>query len=461
MNENSRPKILLVDDDAMSLEALVGLFQEDYTCVTASSGPRAVDQVRRISDIAAVVMDIKMPGMDGIVAAREIRSLVPAINIIFHTAFPGRYDEDEINEQEQPFEFVRKGSPVSRLTRAVRNAVRSYLSGQTVREPRFRDDSTFGLIGQSRAMQEVYALLRRVQKKDGRVMITGETGTGKELVARAIHAGSSRQHKRLAIYRCNRRGQDLTESELFGHVRGAFTGAIGDRKGLFEHANSGIVFLDEIADLDHNTQTKILGVLESGEFTRVGSPDVQYADVRVLCATHKDLDTLMAEGAFREDLYYRLKGIRIHLPPLRERKEDIKELVECFARRFTIEQGQPPRTFSASAMQAFLDYDWPGNVRHLLGAVESLIVLSDADEISGDEVCRYLEVNRPTRAPQGSRAYEERMTQFRRQILIETLVETNNNVSAAARILDMDRGYLSRLIRKLDIDMMSKGTTED
>jgi two-component system nitrogen regulation response regulator NtrX len=294
--------------------------------------------------------------------------------------------------------------------------------------------------------------MRQVAATDNKVMILGETGTGKELVARAIHRHSLRHDKRLGILNCNHKAPDLVESELFGHTRGAFTGAVESRIGLFEYANGGTVFLDEIGDLDVTTQAKLLRVLETGEFQRVGATDMGTTDVRLLCATHCDLPDMVAQHKFRQDLYYRLKGIQIVLPPLRDRREDIEPLIETFSARFTIESGIPPKLFDRAAKEYMMEHNWPGNVRQLLDAVESLIVLTDSEVIFEADVAGYLRANPHPRGkrPQG---LTERIRDQERTWIIEALLRANRNITATAKILEIDRSTLQKKIKSHGIDI--------
>ena len=451
---HNKLKILLVDDDPRVLDTLHEIFQEEYETLTATNGGDSIKIISQNRDITAVVMDIKMSGMDGIVAAREIRKLEPELPIIFHTGYPGDYDEDEIDEKERPFDYVQKGEPISRLTRSVRNAADSYLFKRNSRLIGDQAEKNYGLIGQSLVMRQVYKLIRKVAMSDVKVIISGETGTGKELVARAIHNNGRRKDKRFAVLSCNHKSSDIIESELFGHTQGAFTGAVKDRIGLFEYADCGSVFLDEIGDLDLQTQGKLLRVLETGEYQTIGSPVVKKADVRVICATHKNLESLVEQGQFREDLYFRLKGIKIDLPPLRDRKEDIPMLVDKFKDRFTIEQGFPPKIFDQTAFAVFLEYNWPGNVRQLLDSVESLIVICDSDIIMAEDVCDYLGKN--TVSNDGvvyNGNLTARLRECRRNFIIEALGEAKNNISAAAKILGIDRANLRKMIKDLDINI--------
>jgi len=450
----NRPKILLVDDDRQVLNMLDDLFVDVYETLKASSGGESLSLVKKHRNIAAVVMDIKMTGMDGISAAREIRGFDDEIPIIFHTGYPGEYDEDEISEQEKPFDYILKGESISRLTRAVHNAVETYLlnkDGGTMTE---YAQTAYSLVGKSELMRKVYQLIRKIAPNDNKVMIFGETGTGKELVARAIHLNSPRREQRLAIFNCNHKAPDLVESELFGHVKGTFTGAVADRIGLFEYAHNGTVFLDEISDLDITTQAKLLRVLETGEYSKVGSPEISKTDVRILCATNKDLPQQVDQEKFREDLFYRLKGIIITLPPLRERREDIPLLIEKFKDSFTIEKGLSPKIFDQAAINFLINHDWPGNVRALEDTVESVITLSDSDIIFLDDVVSYLKTGYPYSVSEnGNKGLAERTHNFRRNCIIEALSETKDNVAATARILKTDRANLRKKIIEYKINL--------
>jgi len=302
------------------------------------------------------------------------------------------------------------------------------------------------MIGRSQVMREVIVQIQQAANSDARVMILGETGTGKELVAQAIHNCGRRQSKRLAILNCNHKSPDLVESELFGHVRGAFTGALADRIGKFEYADGGTLFLDEIGDLDITTQAKLLRALESGEYQRIGEPNCRKADVRLICATNRDLEKMVTEGGFREDLFYRLKGIVIIVPPLRERREDIPFLVENFLEKLAMDKHYPYKMVDQSAMELLVEYHWPGNVRWLLNTIESLVTLTSSDLIVADDVRRQFEHFNAI-APDRPKRLIDRIKDLERTLIITALTETRYNVTAAADILGIDPSNLHKKIR--------------
>ncbi|MBD3219088.1 MAG: response regulator [candidate division Zixibacteria bacterium] len=448
-------KVLLVDDDIHVLDGLEILLEDTFPILRVSSGHEAIDAIKKGKSVAVVVMDIKMPEMDGITAARLIHENDPDIPIIFHTGFPGQYSESEIDASEKPYEYIEKGESSIKLIRAIRNAYETFLAKIEVEKLSLFAEQSYGIIGKSEPMRKVYQIINKVAQTDTKAIILGETGTGKELVAWAIHNHSERRESHLVVFNCNHRPPDLVESELFGHGRGAFTGAVTDKIGLFEYADGGTVFLDEIGDLDITTQGKILRVLETGEFQTVGkTPRLKQSDVRILCATNKNLVRMVEQKQFREDLFYRLKGVVINLPPLRERKEDIPILVTRFCDQITIEQDRMPVYFDKSAIRALLDYDWPGNVRQLKDTIESLITLLESDIIFGSDIEAYLgrEASGIQSGSDGN-GLTARTREFRRNCIIEALHETNNNVNAAARLLKVDASNLRKWINGYNITL--------
>lgn len=446
-------KILLVDDDEGVLKALNDLFKETYETLTAKSGQEAIEVFEKNPEIATVIMDIKMSGMDGITASRKIREIDSDIAVIFHTGFPGDYEEELIDEQEQPYGYVQKGNSIVELQRTVKNAVNTYLLKHNV-IPYNSNEETYGLVGKSLAMQEVYHLMGRLIGNDSKVMIYGETGTGKEMVAHAIHRHSKRAQNKIAILNCNHRSPDLIESELFGHVKGAFTSAVADQIGLFEYANGGTIFLDEISELDKTTQTKLLRVLDTGQYSPIGVPHQKITDIRIMCASNKKLDDLVSDGSFREDLFYRLGGTSatiIHLPPLRKRKEDIPLLIEKHKEYLIYKKGIHPKIFDQSAIKMLIQYDWPGNVRELFDIVESLMVLTDSSLIMASDVDKLLSFDRYETDPHCTKL-TQKLKDIERTLIIEALIETKGSVPRAAQLLGMDRSNLFKKIKAYTIN---------
>jgi len=441
--------VLLVDDDPLVLEVLMETFCDDYEVIAAASGADALDALRRHGQVDAVVLDIRMEGIDGLQAALQIKEIRPDIPIVFHTGYPGDYSEQDVQNKYQPFDYVGKNERPIRLERAVKNAVEFH------RLTRNRDElvekalHNFGMVGRSVPMQVVYRMIAKVGPSNSKVKILGATGTGKELVARAIHSQSSRADRRLVIFNCSHKPQDLVESELFGHLKGSFTGAVEDRVGMFEYADGGTLFLDEIGDLDITTQVKLLRVLETGEMSRIGSPEVIKVDVRLICATHCDLLAMVERGLFREDLFYRLKGVTISLPPLKDRREDIPELIDYFVERHCARNQHGLKLFQPEARQLLIEYDWPGNVRQLADAVQSLVDLTPSFLVSKADVERYL--NFTGWSPGGNGAFKDRIREFKRTLIIEALDRSNRNISAAAKSLSLDPSNFRKLAKALDL----------
>jgi DNA-binding NtrC family response regulator len=453
MEMRNKCKILLVDDDPRVLETLYKIFREEYEIITAGSGGDVINIISRDKDIAVVVMDIKMPGIDGIQTAREIKKIYAELPIIFHTGYPGDYDEDEIDEKEKPFDYVQKGEPISRLARSVRNAAEAYrLKKNSWFAGKLAHDN-FNMIGQSPAMKKVYENIRKIASTDTNVLITGETGTGKDLTAKAIHNNSRRRNKSFLTINCHHRSQELTASELFGHLRGSFTHAFNDQIGKFELADRGTIFFDEISDLDPDTQAKLLKVMQDGEFSPIGSPDVRKTDVRVIFATHQNLSNLIKQGKLRDDLYFRIGGTKIELPPLRDRKEDIPLLVEEFSYHYTLKEALFPKIFDQSAISALLAYDWPGNIRELEKAIETLIIMCDSDIIMDIDVRNHLKQDQDEdfQIDNDSMGLTARIRVFRRNCIVDALSRTNHNIAAAARILKVDRANLRKMMNDLGI----------
>jgi len=316
----------------------------------------------------------------------------------------------------------------------------------------------FELVGASEAMQEVFALARKVAPCDVNVLITGETGTGKGLLSRAIHRLSQRAAGPFVAFSCANMPETLVEDELFGHEKGAFTGAIATRRGRFEAADQGTLFMDEVGDLPLGLQPKLLRVLQDRAFERLGSNTPRIANIRLLCATHRNLEEMVKEGKFREDLYYRLNVVQIHMAPLRERRDCIPLLALHFLEGFAKQFQKPAKRFSALAMGALQEYPWPGNVRELENAIQRAVVLAEGPTIDVWHLPPSL--RNGFEQPQAVHSYEEEVRDFKRRLVLRTLRDCNGNKAEAARILGLARGYLHRLINQLQILPQETGDAE-
>ncbi|MBU8932952.1 MAG: sigma-54 dependent transcriptional regulator [candidate division Zixibacteria bacterium] len=448
---NKLGKILIVDDDPAVLEAMSESFSDEFEVSLASSGPEAISTLLDDQHFDAVVLDIRMAQMDGLATASRLKDIVPNLPIIFHTGYPGDYSEDEIEQDYRPFDYVGKNERPVRLQRAVKNAVAFHQLKANRMDLIQLARSQYDMVGSSSIMLKVFQTIEKIGPTGSKVMILGPTGTGKELVAQAIHKRSLLADKQLAIFSCDHKSSDLVESELFGHLRGSFTGAVADRQGMFEYAHGGTLFLDEIGDLDMTTQGKILRVIETGDMHRIGSPEVVKVDVRLICATHHDLDRAVEEGRFRKDLYYRLKGVVIELPPLKDRREDIPELLDYFVERYCAKTDCSLKVFEPSARDFVIEFDWPGNVRELREMVESLIDLSPSYYITHKEVSDYLNPSVGSSHSEGT--LSERTRDFKRTTLIQVLDRNSRNISSSARELGVDPSNLRKLIKDLDITL--------
>lgn len=447
----TKPKILIVDDNVAVREALEDLFTNEYDVLVAESGQQALDTLSAVPEILTVILDIRMAKMDGFETTGRIRTLGSDIPIVFHTAFAGEYSGQQIEQEHHPYDLVGKNEHPLRLIRSVRNAV-AYQQLRRNPETLIRTArSEYGLIGKSAAMQQVYRLISQVAPSESKVMIVGATGTGKELIARAIHRASGRAQNRFAVLNCNFRSPEMIDSELFGHVRGAFTGASADRTGLFEFADSGTIFLDEIADLDLVSQGKILRVLETGELSRVGSGEPIRVNVRVISAGHRHLSEAVQQGKFREDLYFRLCGITIEVPTLNDRREDIPDLVSFFLEEHAARHHQSTRILEKGALDVLLRHDWTGNVRQLRSVIHALVDSSPSFFVGVDRVQQFLGAT-PEQLSSKTSLRQQTM-EFRRQAIISALHQCDGNISAAARILEMDRSNLRHLILDLNISL--------
>ncbi len=386
-------RILVVDDEATQRELVSGyLKKHGYEVVTAADGERALELFRR-EPVELILTDQRMPNFSGLELLKAARAINPEIYVIVMTAY-GNVGSAVEAMQAGAADYLTKPLQLEELLHKVERVCerhRLYVENRELREELQERHRIEGIIGDSGQMLEVTSLVRRVAPSEATVLIRGESGTGKELIAKAIHYASPRAAKPLIRLNCAALPENLLESELFGHEKGSFTGAVATRKGRFESADGGTLFLDEIGDLPLHLQAKLLRVLQEKEFERVGSSHPLKVDVRVLSATHRDLERLMKSGQFREDLYYRLNVVTIVLPPLRERRQDLPALMDHFLRRFAAKNGKTIRGFSHEAREALLRYDYPGNVRELENLIERAVVLTRDDVIDRSDLPLTLE----------------------------------------------------------------------
>jgi len=380
---NQRQRILVVDDERDVVTGFRRVFEkEDLEIDAAYSGAEALQAIRA-NKPDLVLMDLRMPGMDGLQTLKKIQLIDPKLLVIMMTAFSTSANVIEAMKNGA-YDYLIKPFSVEKLCEVVREALkvaqdmRSAVSYQPrLEEEEYREP----IIGKSEAMQRVYKMVGQVATSNATVLITGESGTGKELVARAIFSHSERHSAPFVAVNCAAIPESLLESELFGHEKGAFTSATARRIGKFEMAQNGTLFLDEIGDMSLATQTKILRVLQSGEFERIGGTETLRVDVRIIAATNRHLEEMMEEGKFRPDLYYRLNVVRVEMPALRERREDIPFLIEYFFRRELRERGGKDMRISAAAMEKLVAYNWPGNVRELENTIRNAILTAKSDTL--------------------------------------------------------------------------------
>ena len=381
-------RVLIVDDERSMREMLsIALADEGYEIRTAEDGDRALELLRA-EPFEVLVSDIRMPGTDGIELLRQVRSFSPQTDVILITAHASMDSAIEALRLGA-YDYVTKPFDVAELKIAVRHALeRQALERENVllRGELTEQHGFDNLVGVSAGMRRVFELIRRVKDSSSTVLIVGESGTGKELVARAIHYNGARAAAPFVAVNCAALPAQLLESELFGHVRGAFTGADRHKQGLFEAAQGGTILLDEIGDMPLELQPKLLRVLEDRKLRRVGATTDSEIDVRVLAATNQDLRAALAQGRFREDLYYRLNVIQIDLPPLRERREDVPLLARHFLEKLSGESDQPPRTLSPEAERLLMAYEWPGNVRELFNAMRHAVTMATGALVDVDSL---------------------------------------------------------------------------
>ncbi|PWU16084.1 MAG: DNA-binding response regulator [Verrucomicrobia bacterium] len=471
-------KLLLVDDEADVLYAFQrNLASPEIELTTASSGEEALKLIPEVKP-DLVMMDVRMGGINGLETLRRIRQLDSKLLVILMTAYGTTQTAIEAMKLGA-YDYLLKPFEVPKLKEIITNALKAardmkqVVSYQPLLE---EEDYEQGIVGRSEAMQQVFKLIGQVAASDATALVTGESGTGKELVARAIYHHSNRSSQKFLAVNCAAIPEQLLESELFGHERGAFTGATLQRIGKFEQCNRGTLFLDEIGDMTPATQTKILRVLQSGTFERVGGNQPNQVDVRIIAATNKALEQAVAARQFREDLFYRLNVVRIHIPPLRERRQDIRLLADYFLKKLARDQQRSPKSITSSALRAFDRYHWPGNVRELENAIRRALVMAKGEailltdlpgEISGQSTSASAvpvpgasgEGIPSDVAPLAKQLFQwarrepklKILPAIERELIIHALKDTNGNQVHAAKLLGITRATLRKRIEKFGI----------
>lgn len=444
-------KILVVDDEIAILDLLRDALAEwGYEVRCASTGSQAVEMVRtELFD--AALLDMRMPDMTGLDLLREIKRQDGAMEVVLMTGYPAISTAIEALK-EGAFDYLSKPLMLDELRHLMTRLVeRRFLRGEVSSlRARLGEELTINeLVGDSPPMRRVKDIIARVAQTDSPVLIEGESGTGKELAAAAIHRLSSRAKRPFIPVNCSAIPGDLLESEFFGHVRGAFSGAVVDAPGLFRSANEGSLFLDEIAELPPALQAKLLRVLQDMEVRPVGSPRALPVDVRVIAATNRDLDQMMAQGTFRQDLYYRLNVVRVHLPPLRERREDIPAIVHHFVRRFNTRLRRDIRGIAPDALSALTAYDFPGNVRELENLIERAFAMGAREQITLADLPALGRA--PAVAAPASATGVPRLSDVERELILRALGVFKGDKDAAARALGLSRRTIYRRLKEYGV----------
>jgi two-component system nitrogen regulation response regulator NtrX len=447
-------RILIVDDEAGIRQALKQVLEyEDLVVRVAASGGEAITLYPDFRP-HLVFLDVKMAGLDGLETLSRLRNLDPKSQVVMISGH-GTIATAVEATQRGAFDFLEKPLDTDRLLVTVRNALaHAELMDENIRL-REATGSRFTMVGDSPTLQTVRDLIAKVGPTSARVLITGENGTGKELVARALHDASPRRDRPFIEVNCAAIPSELIESELFGHMKGSFTGAFADRAGKFEQADGGTLFLDEVGDMSLSAQAKLLRVLQEGVVTRIGGSKSIQVDVRVLAATNKDLDGEIAEGRFREDLLHRLNVIPIEVPPLRERRQDIPDLVAHFAERLAASAGVPGRKFAEDAVRRLQSRAWPGNIRELRNAVERALILASGKMVTAADIDHLLPTAITPGSGSGGHTFETFKLEAERNFLIQQLKERDWNVSETARALKMPRSNLYKKIERYGLSRES------
>jgi len=455
-------KVLVIDDEKNILEAVkMVLIHEGYGVELASSGLDGIDLFRR-GHHEIVLLDVRMPGQDGLQVLRVIKDLSPLTEVIMISGHSG-IEEALTAARLGAFDFLEKPISRDRLLLAVRNAAEKVGLRKENQSLRLGSERKYELVGRSQVMENLRTTIERVARSDSTVLILGESGTGKELIARQVHARSLRKGGKFVQVNCAAIPEELIESELFGHEKGSFTGAIDRKVGKFAIAHQGTLFLDEIGDLSLRAQAKVLRVLEEGEIQPVGSDEIRRVNVRVIAATNKDLAAEIGRGSFRQDLYFRLNVVPLHSPALREHRQDIPDLVAHFIDYFRLENNYRKRSFAEDALDALRAGEWRGNVRELRNLVERMLIMAGRDVITLDDLPAefHAVASDATTDHSLARTWKDFRTRSERDFLLEKLKEYRFNIARTAREIDLPRSNLYKKIENLGIILPENREADD
>jgi len=449
------PVILIVDDEATILQSLSGILSDEgYETLTASNGYEALKIIEEESP-DLVLLDIWMPGMDGIETLREIKRTNPFLQVIIISGH-GTIETAVKATKLGGFDFIEKPLSIEKVVVTINNALNFRRLEEENRYLRKKTLEKHSITGNSPPIQSLKKQIAIAAPTNAWILITGENGTGKELVARTIHQMSDRADNPLIDVNCAAIPEELIESELFGHEKGAFTGATSRKRGKFEVADKGTIFLDEIGDMSLKTQAKILRILQEQKFERVGGSRTLTVDVRVLAASNKDLDKEIEKGTFREDLYYRLNVIPIAVPPLRNRTEDIPLLIQTFLKGFAEEGGCGKKTVTPEAVDFLKNYPWPGNVRELKNLVERLAIMTASDVVDAQDIPPSYKAGRARMTDQEfleEDSLKEARKAFEKAFVLQKLAENDNNISQTAEAIGIERSHLYKKLKAFDIKL--------
>jgi two-component system nitrogen regulation response regulator NtrX len=442
--------VLVVDDEKSILESLEGILKDEgFDVIAAESGAEALEKIQEvIPDL--VLLDIWMPGMDGIETLQKIREGYPYLQVVMMSGH-GTIETAVKATKIGAYDFIEKPLSLEKLLLCINNALGYYRLEEEISLLKEKEKDKYNLTGNGEAINQLKEQIRVVAPTNAWVLISGENGTGKEIVAHTIHRLSQRSHKPMVEVNCAAIPEDLIESELFGHEKGAFTGASTMRKGKFDKASDGTIFLDEIGDMSLKAQSKTLRILQEQKFERVGGTRTIKVDVRVIAATNKDLEVEIESGTFREDLYFRLNVIPMRVPPLRERVEDIPELVEEFLKEFLRNTNMEPKKISEEAIDSLKKYDWPGNVRELKNLVERLMIMTPGEVIQAKHIPSPF--NGSTETGEGFESafvvdsLKEARSRFERVFIENKLKEFGGNISQTAEAIGIERSNLHKKMK--------------